>query len=241
MLELNQFHHSPFCLKVRMVLDAKALSYKIIEITPGIGQLAIFQKSGQKQVPVLVDGENILSDSSKIIRYLEQNYTEKSVIPKNSRDSALANIIENWADTTFARNTKKTLIKAAANDQDLRDSLLPENISKSMKSLINLLPVKEVINNVSEVTNDNESSDLMTSLEELVEIIQIHEYLIGDSLSIADIAVAAQLSLLRFPQSSGPKLAGKGCPGFSDNPQLISLFKWRDELEKKIMGRKVNN
>ena len=72
-------------------------------------------------------------------------------------------------------------------------------------------------------------------------IIQIHEYLIGDNLSIADIAVAAHLSLLRFPQSSGPKLAGKGCPGFSDNPQLISLFKWRDELEKKIMGRKVNN
>ena len=72
-------------------------------------------------------------------------------------------------------------------------------------------------------------------------IIQIHEYLIGDNLSIADIAVAAQLSLLRFPQSSGPKLAGKGCPGFSDNPKLISLFKWRDELERRIMRRKIDN
>ena len=71
MLELYQFRHSAFCLKVRMVLNAKELSYRVIEIQPGIDQLTIFRLSGQRQVPVIKDGETILSDSSEIIRYIE--------------------------------------------------------------------------------------------------------------------------------------------------------------------------
>ena len=40
MLELHQFRHSAFCLKVRMVLQAKGLSYRTVDVSPGIGQLA---------------------------------------------------------------------------------------------------------------------------------------------------------------------------------------------------------
>ena len=43
MLELHQFRHSAFCLKVRMVLQAKGLSYRTVEVTPGIGQVAVFR------------------------------------------------------------------------------------------------------------------------------------------------------------------------------------------------------
>ena len=34
MLELHQFRHSAFCLKVRMVLQAKGLSFRTVEVTP---------------------------------------------------------------------------------------------------------------------------------------------------------------------------------------------------------------
>ncbi len=54
-------------------------------------------------------------------------------------------------------------------------------------------------------------------------------------MSFADIAIAAQLSLLRFPKSSGEPLAGKGCPGFSDHPNLQVLFDWRDRIETTLM------
>ena len=60
MLELHQFRHSAFCLKVRMVLQAKGLSYRAVDVSPGIGQLAVFRLSGQRQVPVLVDGDTVL-------------------------------------------------------------------------------------------------------------------------------------------------------------------------------------
>ena len=65
MLELHQFRHSAFCLKVRMVLQAKGLSFRTVEVTPGIGQVAVFRLSGQRQVPVLVDaGVGTASDAT---------------------------------------------------------------------------------------------------------------------------------------------------------------------------------
>ena len=54
MLELDQFSHSPFCLKVRMALAAKELEYRAVETTPAIGQLGIFQKTGQRKLPILL-------------------------------------------------------------------------------------------------------------------------------------------------------------------------------------------
>jgi glutathione S-transferase len=59
--------------------------------------------------------------------------------------------------------------------------------------------------------------------------------LVGDFLSLADLAVAAQLSLLRFPASSGPQLAGRGVAGLSDHPRLQPLFEWRDRLDARLL------
>ena len=62
-------------------------------------------------------------------------------------------------------------------------------------------------------------------------------FLVGEAMTLADLAVAAQLSLLRFPQSAGSPLAGRGVPGLSDHPKLQALFHWRDQLELKLMER----
>ena len=62
------------------------------------------------------------------------------------------------------------------------------------------------------------------------------KFLINDNLSIADISIAAQLSLLKFPRSSGPFLEGKGCPEFMNNPYLDNLFIWRDNIEEYLFS-----
>ena len=90
MMELHQFRHSAFCLKVRMVLQAKGLSYRTVDVTPGIGQVAVFRMSGQRQVPVLVDGDVVLADSSAIARHLEQRETSSPLIPVDVREAAQA-------------------------------------------------------------------------------------------------------------------------------------------------------
>lgn len=235
MLELNQFRQSAFCLKVRMVLAAKKLNYRVIEITPGIGQVAIFRLSGQRQLPVLVDGENVITDSSSIIRYLEQIKPEPKLLPNDPRDAAMMHILEDWADTTFANSAKTTLIKSAATDPDLRDALLPDDLPLQFRKLINGVHFG-LITDFSELLSKGDSSNLFSSLKKLTDCLQLNRWLVGDTMTFADIAIAAQLSLLRFPESAGSKLAGKGCPGFSDHPSLTPLFDWRDQLETDLLA-----
>ena len=234
MLELKQFRHSSFCLKVRMVLQAKNLKYRVVEIIPGIGQIGIFRLSGQRQVPVLVDGENVVADSSTIIRYIETEHPNPKLMPDNPKQAAQVHLIEDWADTTLAKAVNQSLLNAAAIDRELRICLLPKEVPISLSQLMGNFP-SQLISHTSQLLQQNQSQDLLSSLEHLSKLIQNNQWLVGDQMSFADIAIAAQLSLLRFPKSSGEPLAGKGCPGFSDHPNLQVLFDWRDRIETTLM------
>ena len=90
---------------------------------------------------------------------------------------------------------------------------------------------------VSELVNQGERAELLSSLEQLAAAVQSNPWLVGPSMTLADLSVAAQLSLLCFPPSSGSQLAGKGVPGLMDHPKLQPLFQWRDQLELKLMER----
>lgn len=235
-LELHQFRQSAFCLKVRMVLQAKGLSYRTVDVTPGIGQVAVFRLSGQRQVPVLVDGDLVLADSSAIARHLEDRAPEPQLIPSDPRLAAQVHLIEDWADTTLAAAGRAALIQAAAIDPSLRVALLPEDLPAPVRSVMGAIPGGWV-NSVSELVQQGGRADLLASLVELDASVGTSPWLVGGSMSLADLAVAAQLSLLRFPPSAGTPLAGKGIPGLSDHPGLQRLFQWRDQLELKLMER----
>ena len=236
MLELHQFRHSAFCLKVRMVLQAKGLSFRTVEVTPGIGQVAVFRLSGQRQVPVLVDGDVVMADSSAIARHLERREASPALIPSEPKAAAQVHLLEDWADTTLAAAVRAALVQAAALDPELRVALLPDDVPDPVRSVMGALPGGWV-SNVTELVNQNERADLLASLEQLALSVQANPCLVGDSMSLADLAVAAQLSLICFPSSSGAALAGKGVPGLSDHPKLQPLFQWRDQLELKLMER----
>ena len=117
MLELHQFRHSPYCLKVRMALAAKKVEYRTVEITPAIGQIDIFQKTGQRKLPVLFDKETTIHDSSSIIRHLEKIEIEPKLIPEDPKQGSQAQIIENWADTTLAKSIKIVFLEELMKNQ----------------------------------------------------------------------------------------------------------------------------
>ena len=71
-MDLYQFRHSAFCEKVRLILRVKGLQASFKEVVPGIGQLELFRLSGQRQVPVLVDGSTVVADSTAIALHLEE-------------------------------------------------------------------------------------------------------------------------------------------------------------------------
>ena len=236
MLELHQFRHSAFCLKVRMVLQAKGLSYRTVEVTPGVGQVAVFRLSGQRQVPVLVDGETVLADSTAIALHLEQREVDPALVPTDPRQAAQVRLLEDWADTTLAAAVRVALVQAAALDPQLRVALLPDDLPDPVRRVMGSIPGGWV-SNVTELVNQNERAELLASLEQLSIAVQAAPWLVGNAMSLADLAVAAQLSLLRFPASSGAALSGQGVPGLSDHPKLQPLFQWRDQLELRLMER----
>ncbi len=220
-----------------MALEAKKLPYRVIEITPGVGQVSIFRLSGQRQLPVLVDGDTVLTDSSVIVRYLDNKYPNPRLLPDDPKEVAQVHLLENWADTTLASAGRKALIHAAAINPELRAALLPTELPRPFQKFMRDFPY-EIVSSLSQFLNKEEGAKLLKSLVEVAHLVKANQWVIGNALTVADIAIAAQLSLIRFPKSSGAQLKGKGCQGLSDHPQLQSLFQWRDQLEKSLFQAK---
>ena len=126
MLELHQFRHSAFCEKARLVLAAKRLDYSVVEVVPGVGQLELYRLSGQRQVPVLVDGGEVIADSTAIALHLEKRHPVPALLPSDPSSRARVLLLEDWADTALASGARQALLQAAAADPVLRTALLPQ-------------------------------------------------------------------------------------------------------------------
>jgi len=233
MLELHQFRHSAFCEKVRLVLAAKGLDYSVVEVTPGVGQVGLYRLSGQRQVPVLVDGAEVIADSSAIALHLEVRVPQPPLLPADPARRAQVLLLEDWADTALASGARLALVQAAAGDAVLRTALLPEATPDGLRSLVGALP-GGLLAGLGQVVDQGALQQLRASLEQLTALVQAQPYLVGEALTLADLAVAAQLSLLCFPASAGAPLAGCGVPGLADDPQLAPLFAWRDRIGSEV-------
>jgi glutathione S-transferase len=233
MLELHQFRHSAFCEKVRLVLAAKGLAYSVVEVTPGVGQLELVRLSGQRQVPVLVDGSEVIADSTAIALYLEAKQPDPALLPADPAQRAQVLLLEDWADTALAPGARLALVQAAAADPVLRGGLLPDATPAALRSLVGALPAG-VLSGLGQVMDHGGLEQLRANLHQLCALVQQQPYLVGDRLTLADLAVVAQLSLLLFPASAGAPLAGRGVPGLADNPQLAPLWAWRDRMATQV-------
>jgi glutathione S-transferase len=239
MLELYQFELSQYSEKVRFILDYKGLAYRKIEVTPGVGQLDLFRQSGQRQVPVLKDGNRFVADSTAIAMYLEEKYPEKPIIPTQSTRKALCLMMEEWADESIGTKSRKVLFGGMSKDINLRNSVLPSQIPDFLKNIVNNVP-REFVDilgsgvGLSPEAVKTAEKALKQDLEALCLLLQDTPYLTGDTPTLADLSVAGLSLLLKFP--SGPyldipeNLRGKGVPGFADNPEYETFFQWRDRF-----------
>jgi len=74
-LKLYQLADCPYCHLVRRKLDFLGVPYLAMPVPrKGEDRAELIKLSGQRAVPVLVDGETVLSDSKKIIDYLDEKF-----------------------------------------------------------------------------------------------------------------------------------------------------------------------
>lgn len=90
---------SPYVRKVLACIALKGLDYEIDPITPFFGNNEFERLSPLRRIPVLIDGDLVLSDSSVICAYLDERYPERPLLPATPTDRARARWFEEYADT----------------------------------------------------------------------------------------------------------------------------------------------
>ncbi|MCA9666420.1 MAG: glutathione S-transferase family protein [Myxococcales bacterium] len=96
-LTLYDWGPSPFCLKVRFVLEHKKLAYRRQNVL-GTSIYTVWKRGGIGKVPALdIDGE-LVCDSTDIAHRLEQLQPEPHILPQSARQRGLCHALEEWAD-----------------------------------------------------------------------------------------------------------------------------------------------
>jgi len=90
---------SPYVRKVLACLNLKGLAYEIDPITPFYGDESFEAMSPLRRIPVLVDGDLKLCDSSVICAYLDEAYPERPLLPADVKARARARWLEEFADS----------------------------------------------------------------------------------------------------------------------------------------------
>ncbi|MGH8013209.1 MAG: glutathione S-transferase family protein, partial [Candidatus Binataceae bacterium] len=108
---LYQFASSPFCAKVRKILDYKGVDYEIVEVDY-LERKELLLVSGQLMVPaVVLDSGEAIVDSDRIAARLEELYPEPTIFPLDWRGVHLA--LARYFDSEF----EDTIFRAAIPDE----------------------------------------------------------------------------------------------------------------------------
>jgi len=104
MIKLYDHPDCPFAQKVRVVLAEKELEYEkvFVDLRAGEQRAPEFLKlNPYGKVPVLIDDDLVVYDSTIINEYLEDEYPAPSLMPEDSAGRARARMWEDFCDNSF--------------------------------------------------------------------------------------------------------------------------------------------
>jgi len=88
---------SPFCWRTKLALAHKRLTVETVAWR--FIDKDVIAKSGQGRVPVLMDGDTVVSDSWAIAEYLEDTYSHRPSLFGRAEARRVTRFINSWADT----------------------------------------------------------------------------------------------------------------------------------------------
>lgn len=125
---------SPYCWRTRMALEHKGLSYETVPVRFTDKDLIAF--SGQERIPVIKDGDTVVSDSWAIAEYLEKTYSNSPSLFGGDTAHGLSRFMNVWTDRTFHLALIKLVIAdilAHVDDAD-RDYFIDSRTARMGKS-----------------------------------------------------------------------------------------------------------
>ena len=212
MITLYQFATSPFTEKVRRALNYKGLSFEVHDVARAkVAEGAYAEVSKTGKFPALKDGDTVVQDSTDILEYLDKAYPDKLVRPSDAAGAALAHVFEEWADESlyfyemtarlaWEHNLESGLDEFAATMPGVPRDQLKKMILEGVGQLTATQGVGRKPHEV--VVNDIQRH--FTALDTLLEG---KDWLIGDRVTTADLAVVSQVNALLYAQEAQDCLA----------------------------------
>jgi len=140
---------SPYVRKVLACMNLKSLVYEVDPITPFYGNDEFERLSPLRRIPVLIDGDFHISDSSVICAYLDAAYPGHALYPADPKDRARALWFEEFADTRlgdvfiwglFYQKVVRPIVWGEPSDDGRIDKSLKEDIPAALDYLERELP-----------------------------------------------------------------------------------------------------
>ncbi|ASP37614.1 glutathione S-transferase [Bacterioplanes sanyensis] len=200
-IRLYQYPISPFCEKVRRALCAKQLDYDIDNVSLWqtlTGRVKSLSRIGK--LPVLTINGQVIADSTNIIEELDQRFPTIPLLPDAPEDRAMVHFFEDWADESlyFIEVYLRFGLKANAPQWA---QLITADDHPLLAPLFRLL-APGMVAKTAYVQGTGRKSwpliehDLRRHCQSLASWLSGKRWLVAYQLTLADIAVASQLSAI---------------------------------------------
>jgi glutathione S-transferase len=193
---LHQWQISPFCGKVRRVLEHKGLAYDVVNYN-GLRARKAGGLTAAGKLPVLdYEGERI-QDSSEIAAFLDARHPDPPLYPGAAKARAEAAIWEDWADESLY--WFEVYLRFMYPEARTRSAaLLAEGRPKIERALLGfavrrMYARKLAAQGLARMSPARVEAKFLGHVDTLEAILASQPWLVGDARSIADIAVASQL------------------------------------------------
>lgn len=160
---------SPFVRKVAVFAEEKGIAFDLIPTAPGDASPAFRAISPFGHIPAMVDGDFALADSSAIVTYLEAKHPEPALIPVDPQERGRTIWFEELADTIMFATCRPMLFNRVAGP--LRG-----------------LPVDAA---AADTAEREQWPPILAYLE---QVIGDRAFLVGETLTLADIAVTSVIA-----------------------------------------------
>lgn len=197
---LHQFEISPFCHKVRRILHLKGVPYEIREVSALRSAVDVRRINRIGRLPVLeVDG-TLVADSSEIARFLDERYPDPPLWPADPRGRAQCHLLEDWADESLYFYEMTMRLQWPSNSARWARELLRADGRLGMAIAPALVPrlvaQRTKAQGVGRKPHELVLRELERHFDALDTLLGDGDWLVSGALTIADIAVAAQVTAI---------------------------------------------
>jgi glutathione S-transferase len=144
-LRLYRIPFSTNVERVALALAHKGIEVEWIDVDPE-DRSEVVRVSRQELVPVLVDGDRVLSDSPVILDYLEQRFPERPLYPADPARRAELRTFVDWFNRVWKRPPNLLVAEELKAEPDLdRIAMLEQRITDALPLFEDLLTGRDYL------------------------------------------------------------------------------------------------